>query len=46
LLGKVKNPRELAEDIRNNEQSSKGIYFTLDGEAYIVGIIDTLTDFK
>ena len=46
LLGEIRNSEELLEQLDANEQSSDGIYFSVDGKAYIMGIIDTLTDFK
>ncbi|CDW73973.1 phosphatidylinositol-4-phosphate 5-kinase family protein [Stylonychia lemnae] len=46
LLGRLKNPEIIREQILTGEIRSDGIYFTEDGNAYIAGIIDILTEYN
>eukprot|EP00347_Sterkiella_histriomuscorum_P008734 403343955 len=45
LLGRLKDPEEIASLIMTGEIQDDGIYFTEDGQAYIAGIIDILTEY-
>ena len=46
LLGRLRNPEEVFDKVVSGEIKEPNIYFTEDGQGYIVGIIDILTEYN
>lgn len=46
LLGEVTDSETLLENIQNSKESEEGVYVSTTGKAYLIGIIDILTEFK
>lgn len=46
LLGRLKNPEEIFDKVVSGEIKEASIYFSEDGQAYIAGVIDILTEYN
>jgi hypothetical protein len=46
LIGKLNFSEQIYSKIWSGEDKGQGIYFSENGQGYVVGIIDILTEFK